>query len=112
MTERGKMERGSIRLAREERGGIAVLAALSAPVLAGFAALAVDAGHAYMVRTELQSAADAAALAASMRLPDAAAALAEARTIAAENLPPGKHGEVLKDADFLVGTWDPATRTF
>jgi hypothetical protein len=112
MTERGKMERGSTRLAREERGGIAVLAALGAPVLAGFAALAVDAGHAYMVRTELQSAADAAALAASMRLPDAAAALAEARTIAAENLPPGKHGEVLKDADFLVGTWDSATRTF
>lgn len=98
-------------LAREERGGIAVLAALSAPVLAGFAALAVDVGHAYMVRTELQSAADAAALAASMRLPDAAAALAEARAIAAENLPPSRHGEVLRDGDLVVGTWDPATRT-
>lgn len=103
---------GWLGLLREQRGGIAVLAALGAPVLAGFAALAVDAGYAYMVRTELQSAADAAAPAASMRLPDTAAALAEARAIAAQNLPPAKHGEVLRDADFLVGTWDPNSRTF
>lgn len=100
------------RLARDRRGGIAVLAALSAPVLAGFAALAVDVGNAYMVRTELQSTADAAALAAAAKLPSTAAALAEARTIAAENLPAAKHGNVLADGDLLIGTWDPGNRTF
>ncbi|MCX8101752.1 MAG: pilus assembly protein TadG-related protein [Geminicoccaceae bacterium] len=101
-----------VRLARDRRGGVAVLAALSAPILAGFAALAVDIGHAYMVRTELQSTADAAALAASAKLPNRTAALAEARTIAAENLPPAKHGNVLADRDLLIGTWDPERRSF
>lgn len=50
------------------RGGIAVMAALVLPLLAGFAALAVDVGRMLVFRTELHSAMDACALAASAQL--------------------------------------------
>jgi len=53
---------------RTQRGGIAILAALVLPLLAGFAALAVDIGRIVVYRTELQSAMDACALAASAQL--------------------------------------------
>lgn len=46
-----------------ERGAVAVLTALSMVVLLGFVALAVDVGLLYAERAELQSGADAAALA-------------------------------------------------
>ena len=46
-----------------ERGSIAVLAAGILIVLTGFAVVALDAGRIFIVRTELQNAADAAALA-------------------------------------------------
>ena len=45
-----------------ERGAIAVLAAGILMVLTGFAVLAVDVGRIFIVRTEMQNAADAAAL--------------------------------------------------
>ncbi len=47
----------------KQKGSIAVLAALSLTALLGFAALAVDVADLYLVRNELQNAADAAALA-------------------------------------------------
>ncbi|MFF0989901.1 pilus assembly protein TadG-related protein [Kocuria nitroreducens] len=49
--------------ADNERGAVAVLTALSMVVLLGFVALAVDVGLLYAERAELQSGADAAALA-------------------------------------------------
>jgi hypothetical protein len=45
------------------RGHVVVLAAVSLTLLIGFAALAIDLGQIYVVRAELQRAADAAALA-------------------------------------------------
>ena len=53
---------------RHLRGGIAILAVLVLPLLAGFSALAVDIGRLVVYRTELQSAMDACALAASAQL--------------------------------------------
>lgn len=53
---------------RQLRGGIAIMAALVLPLLGGFAALAVDIGRIVVYRTELQSAMDACALAASAQL--------------------------------------------
>ncbi|WP_157991644.1 pilus assembly protein TadG-related protein [Caldimonas tepidiphila] len=53
---------------RRERGGIAVIVALSALVLFGFAGLAIDLGRMYVSKTELQTAADACALAAAAEL--------------------------------------------
>jgi Flp pilus assembly protein TadG len=50
------------------RGAIAVFMAVSGVVLLGFAALAVDAGRLYLAKTELQVAADAAALAGANEL--------------------------------------------
>jgi hypothetical protein len=51
-----------------ERGTVLVLVALLTSFLAGVAALAIDLGHLYMVRNELQNAADAGALAGAAQL--------------------------------------------
>ncbi len=48
---------------RRHRGTVAPSLALLLPVLVGFAALTIDVGYMLLVRTQLQSAADAAALA-------------------------------------------------
>ncbi len=48
---------------KPSRGNVALLFALLLPVLLGFAAYVIDSGHFYLVRNELQNAADAAALA-------------------------------------------------
>jgi Flp pilus assembly protein TadG len=51
-----------------QRGAVASIVALSLPVLIGFAGLALDLGHLYVEKTELQNATDACALAASREL--------------------------------------------
>jgi hypothetical protein len=51
-----------------QRGAVAVLVGLALAVLVGFAGLALDLGHLYVTKTELQDAADACALAASREL--------------------------------------------
>jgi len=56
--------------AAQRRGSVAVYVAASAVVMLGFAALAIDVGRLYSSRTELQAAADAAALAGAMRMLD------------------------------------------
>lgn len=53
---------------RRQRGAVAIVVALSALVLLGFAGLAVDAGRLYVNRAELQTAADSCALAAAGEL--------------------------------------------
>jgi uncharacterized membrane protein len=50
---------------REQRGTVAIIVALSALVLFGFAGIAIDVGRLYVNKTELQTAADACALAAA-----------------------------------------------
>jgi hypothetical protein len=81
---------------KRQRGAVAIIAALSLPVLIGFAGLALDGGHLYIEKTELQNASDACALAASRELtcdpsagPCAASYLINAensgRTVAARN---------------------------
>jgi Flp pilus assembly protein TadG len=51
-----------------ETGVTAVLVAIMIVMLLGFAALAIDIGHLYVVRNELQNAADAGALAGAAKL--------------------------------------------
>jgi len=58
----------------EQRGAVAVLAALMMVVLLGFAAATVDLGAAYVEASRLQTALDAGALAGAAELPDSAAA--------------------------------------
>lgn len=53
---------------RRQRGGVAILVAVSLAMLLGFAGLVLDLGHLYVNKTELQNAADACALAAANEL--------------------------------------------
>lgn len=53
---------------KSERGVVAIIVALALPVLIGFAGLALDLGHLYVEKTELQNATDACALAAAREL--------------------------------------------
>jgi Flp pilus assembly protein TadG len=76
-----------------QRGAVAIIVGLMLAVLVGFIGLAVDGGHLYLTKTELQNSADACALAASYELtgspaiPAAAFPRAEAagRTIGRQN---------------------------
>jgi hypothetical protein len=51
-----------------QRGVVAIIVGLSIAVLLGFVGLALDGGHLYLAKTELQNSADACALAASYEL--------------------------------------------
>lgn len=69
-----------------QRGQILVLVAAGMLVILGIAALAFDAGFMFLEKRDQQNAADAAAIAGARFLPDnAAAAQAEAISIASEN---------------------------
>ncbi len=57
-----------LRRASRERGAVMIMVALAAAVLFGFVGLAVDLGHLFVAKTELQSAVDACALAAAEEL--------------------------------------------
>ena len=74
-----KLARRQAHRPQDERGQVIVLMVLMMVVLLGFAALVVDVGYAYYAHRSLQSSADAAALAGSQELPDAAQAAAVAR---------------------------------
>ena len=50
---------------RREKGVIAILIALLLPIMIGFGAFAIDLSYRFLVRSELQNAADATALAAA-----------------------------------------------
>ena len=74
---------------QRQRGAVMILFGASLFVLFGFMALVVDLGRTYVVRTELQNAADAAALAGAKDLDQTAAgvtnAVARAKAIALQN---------------------------
>jgi len=59
---------------RNQKGGAAILFAVSATVLIGFGAMAVDVGNFFYEKRKLQTANDLAALAAASDLPRAQAA--------------------------------------
>ncbi|MBV9734926.1 MAG: hypothetical protein JO209_03375 [Acidisphaera sp.] len=65
------------RLLAERRGGTAIISALLAPAMVGFAGLTVDTGLWYRQYERLQLAADAAALGAGRLLTDASATTAD-----------------------------------
>ncbi len=92
-----------------ERGAMApILAAVMLAATAG-AALAVDIARAYSMKSDFQIAADAAALAAAVMLPDEEAARQAARRAVAKNLP--HDPELLRAEDFEFGYWHAASRS-
>jgi Flp pilus assembly protein TadG len=90
MTEEAnpETEKSSIlsRIRRDESGLALVWMSLFMMVLMGFASLAIDISHGYSVAAEAQNAADAAALAGTIYLPDdPATAISTAQSVAAAN---------------------------
>ncbi len=98
------------------------MVALMMVVFVGFAALAVDMGHLYLVRNELQNASDAGALAGARRLysEDGTAINEGANAIAyqaatanqSEKTPVDVHWNGDNTGDVERGHWSFATRTF
>ena len=80
---------------RDERGVVLAVAAIILTALLAMSALAVDLGALYNERRNDQAAADAASLAAAQDLPDVAAAVVTAKSVAASNL-----GEPISDAQW------------
>jgi Flp pilus assembly protein TadG len=97
---------------RQRRGIIVVLTAFLLVVLMAMIAFSVDVGYMSVVRTEIQTAADSAALAGAGELPNGtAAAQAEALEFLGKNRV-GKKKLKASNADIEFGMWNSATRTF
>jgi Flp pilus assembly protein TadG len=107
------------RLLRETQGSVAVITAIGLIAFLGMVSLAVDMGHLYTVRNELQNVADAAALAATGNLihdygagaeRDAAAAQQAAMTVAQRQSQlseqPAVADEDRTDLNLIFGAWD------
>ena len=80
INKKGARRRGS------ERGIVLVITALSGVCLLGMAALAVDISHFYLVSSQLQNAADAAALAGASELNGYASGIINARVSATQTM--------------------------
>jgi Flp pilus assembly protein TadG len=97
------MNRPSFR-SEQQCGAVAIIAAVALPILIGFAGLALDLGHMYIEKAELQNATDACALAASRELTcdPAAGACATSYLLNAENS--GLSVASRNRVDFQTGT--------
>jgi len=94
------------------RGVSAVFFLMMLVVILGMVAFAVDVGYLALVRTQLQVAADSAALAAAASLEKAGSdPVAVAQSYAAQNWAGGKTVEIAA-ADVVLGNWDMSLRTF
>ncbi|WP_199555123.1 pilus assembly protein TadG-related protein [Sandaracinobacteroides hominis] len=99
------------RLLRDNRGAVAFTFALMVPVFIGAGALAVDMANYRYVDNRLQTAADAAALAAVKALDTPNIAKSDAVSFAARNVP-ANFGTVTTTSDVTIGIYDPETRVF
>src|ERR1700677_4891017 len=66
--------------AKSQRGFVLIVTAISMTLLLGLAGLGIDVGRMYVIRAELQSFTDAAALSAALELNGSDSGLARART--------------------------------
>jgi len=98
--------------ARRRRGAITVLAALFLVIILGMMAFALDIGYLSLARTQLQAAADSAALAgAAASSGGSSGMVAAAQQFANANTAAGRHVQ-LNSSDVQLGTWDADSRTF
>jgi Flp pilus assembly protein TadG len=107
---------------KDQRGATAILVGLLLVVFIGFAALAVDLGHLFVVRNELQNASDAGALAGARVLynGDGTAVNEAANATAYESATSNKSEKTSVDVhwaggnsgDVQRGHWSFAARTF
>ena len=111
-----------------ERGAVAVMIAITLPVLLGFAALSIDIGQALVARNELQDVADAGALAGARRLgtiyqgltpaqqvsytmTDPVPIYSDVQNVAAQNYGAGRSITV-NVGDIQIGQWNSTSNTF
>lgn len=97
---------------RDESGGYTVWSLIWFSLYVAMGGLAVDVTDAYRMRTQLQSTADAAALAGAMSLPDATDAVNQAVAHAKGNMAVSSNGNVLEPEDVRVGNWDAPLQRF
>jgi Flp pilus assembly protein TadG len=110
---------------RDERGAVAAVSAVYLIVAIGALALAIDLGHMYLVKAELQRAADSAALGGALRLmtpstgvvpgvtaasPDCARAVTAAQTLGTRN-PTDNQTTSSANIAIQVGNWNGSTFT-
>lgn len=109
------------RFLKDRRGAVSITVALVMVATLGLGAMAVDLGHFYATRNQLQNAADACALAAANKLlaeqsqHDASLTISEAVAIAvqvAQENVAAKKNLNLAGSDVELGTWDTQARTF
>ena len=96
------------------RGAVLILTALLTIVLLGLLAFAVDLGYVRIAHSDLQTAADAGALAGARGLTVCctATALSEAQRAAQLNYVFQTPVSVVPSEDIELGTWDDTTSTF
>ena len=97
---------------RDDKGTILPMFAFGLVVATGAAAIGIDLVKARALQQSLVLAADAAALAAAPRLPDADAARQAALDYVEKNMPSAEFGNVLDPADVEFGSWDAQIETF
>ena len=98
---------------RDRRGAVAIVVALSLPMIAGFAALGIDMGYIVLLQARLQATADAAGLAAASAAQDNVYySTGVAVEYASKNMTVEGHGYVLDPTDVVLGNWNAGTHTF
>jgi Flp pilus assembly protein TadG len=110
-----------------EQGAVAVMVAVTLPVLLGFAALTIDIGHSLVAKNELQDVADAGALAGARRLgtiyqglspaqqvsytlTSPAPVISDVQNVSAQNYGAGRSITV-NVGDIQIGQWDSVNKT-
>jgi Flp pilus assembly protein TadG len=108
---------------RQERGAVAPISAVYIIVAMGILALAIDLGHIFLVKSELQRVADSAALAGALRFvtpntgvtpgvmpasPDCARAITAAQAVGMQNDTDGQQ-TTLANIAVNLGTWNGST---
>ncbi len=106
------MTQGRKRKKPRRRGAALVLGAFMIIFLLGMAALAVDLGYLFLVRTQLQVAADSGAMAGAARLAESKAEVVGTAQAFADRHVAGGRNVQLQPGDVEFGRWDFRTRTF
>ena len=102
---------GHLRAIGEDcRGGVQIWVAGSLIAVVGLAGFAVDGSYFYVLRNQLQNAADSAALAGAIYVSDVSLMRAEAMKYANMNMP--ADDKILSAQDVQRGHWDHGAKTF
>lgn len=109
---------------KNQKGSTAMIAGITMPAMIGFGALAVDVGHFYSLKTNMQQAADLGALSIlthmrdedhvnNLTVGDAGSDYTErAKLLANKNMPKRANNLAVQNGDISFGTWDFKRKTF